>query len=435
MRKEENKSSKECVDIFDVSYEGAGVGKIGGQIVFVPKTLPEEQVEVEIVKRSKSFLNGRLLGVKVSNQLRIEPKCPYFEMCGGCDFQHCDREYELFLKQKILKSELAKVGFCGDAKMNVAPQRYAYRNKVKFEIKDGKLGYFKPKSHVFFEVKFCPIACEEINQIIPKIEQFLTENRLKFLKNVYIKKVDGNIAICFLFDKNAEKMQKNVKNLSILDDFFVFFAYGDVLESNKTKVETLKTRKSGSTKLSQNVYGMNVSVDVSAFNQVNDGVAKLLYDFVVEETKGLRVVNAYSGQGLLSALICQNAKFVYGIEVQRSAHESAEDLRKELWKDEFRMENICGLVEEELSKIVLRDKIDCIVLDPAREGCKREVLEVILHSGIDKTIYISCNFSTLTRDLRFLTPNFDIVSVQIFDMFPCTANLETVVVLRQKKEI
>jgi len=169
---------------------------------------------------------------------------------------------------------------------------------------------------------------------------------------------------------------------------------------------------------------------VGAFNQINSKVASKMYDDVLKLVDNKRVINAYSGQGLLTYLIAQKAKFVYGIEYQKSAHLAAEKL-KELISD-YKIENVCGKVEENIGPILLRDKIDLIVLDPARKGCQKEVLDSILGSGIDEIIYISCKYSTQVRDIKILKEKYKIDSVKIFDMFPNASNVETMVFLRKK---
>ena len=131
---------KKIVDIFDISYEGAGVGKDSGKVIFVPKTLPGDQVEVEIVKDTTGFSIGRACEIVKPSDDRIEPKCPHFDVCGGCAFQHCDYEHEAKIKQKILAKELGKIGYDGDINFVKSDKRFGYRNKIKLEVEDGNLG-------------------------------------------------------------------------------------------------------------------------------------------------------------------------------------------------------------------------------------------------------------------------------------------------------
>ena len=412
--------------IFDVSYEGAGVGQVDGKIVFVPKTLPGEEVEFSPVKQTNSFAVGKVEKISTISPHRTESVCPYFDECGGCDFLHCDYEYEKELKTKILADELKKVGFHGKIEYQPNDKRLCYRNKIKFEIRENKLGFFKAKSNEFLEIKKCFLASEKIENAANLVREFLQKFGMKHAKSVYIKEFDENVAICFLFDKNIKNWQKNAKNLRFFGNFSVFFAFGKILESDKTQIVCAHNPQN----LCKSFMGVKAGSSISAFNQINDFVAEKLYNFVLEKAKGKRVVNAYSGQGLLSYLLSKECKFVYGIEYQKSAHESAENLI-----DAQNVKNICGKVEEELSQILLADKISLIILDPAREGCDKAVLGSIISGKIPEIFYISCNFSSLTRDIAFLSDFYEIESVKIFDMFPCTANMETACILRRKSKI
>ncbi len=414
------------VDIYDISYEGAGVGRINNQIVFVPKTLKNEKVRVKIVKRHSSFLIGKIDGIIKQSEKRIDAKCQHFSVCGGCDFQHCDSDEEKKIKIGILKKELSKAGYVGDVDFVEAERRFGYRNKIKLEVRDGKLGFFKAKTRDFFEVERCEIASEKINQILPVLKKFVAENKLTGLSSVYLKQVEEKVAICFLFPKNFEKTMKNVKNLGVFDGFSVFFAFGDVLESNSTKVFHIF----GDGKLIKKFGEIEIAIDVSSFNQINDEIAEKLYEFVEKFCENKRVVNAYSGQGFLTYLIAQRAKFVYGIEYQKASHQAAERLCAMC--DGYKTENICGKVEDCLKTVLLKDRIDVIVLDPAREGCDKRVLDAIVAGGLDSVIYVSCNFATLVRDLKVLGEFYDVEMVKIFNMFPCCVNMETVAVLKRK---
>ena len=151
--------------------------------------------------------------------------------------------------------------------------------------------------------------------------------------------------------------------------------------------------------------------------QVNDEIAFKLYDEIISLTSGQNVINAYSGQGLLSVLLSTKCQHVVGIEMQKSAHEIAEKIKTQ------NVTNLNGKVEDILPNLVKKQRYDIIILDPAREGCKKEVLSAIKNEKIHNIIYISCNFPSLIRDLKLLD-NYQIELVEIFDMFPNTANME-----------
>ena len=199
----------------------------------------------------------------------------------------------------------------------------------------------------------------------------------------------------------------------------IIAAVGDILESNKTKIY----KEYNKTIAKYEILGEVFDVDAKAFLQVNKCVTEKLYKYVIENVDGKVVINAYSGQGLLSRLLAKKAQKVIGIEVQSSAHRSAEMIKTD------NMQNFNAKVEDIIYSI--SKGVDGIVLDPAREGCNAKVLEEITKSNIKNIIYISCNFSTLTRDLKLLTKFYKILKIKCFDMFSRTANIETCVVLEK----
>lgn len=422
------KNKENVVDIYDISYEGAGVGRMDGKIVFVPKTLKNEKVKLSVTKENSSFMIGKVTEVLQASEERKTPKCPYFDECGGCDFQHCEYQTEKQMKLDILKNQLRKVGHTCEIGFVESDKRFGYRNKIKLEIRDGKVGYFKAKSRDFLAVESCVIATKSINEAIKIVQKFLSENTLSEAKSVYIKQVGEAVAVCFLFDKNCSRIMKKVLKFDVFGEILVFFAFGDVLESNSTRVFKVY----GKTNLFLNLGEERIEVEVSAFNQINDYVAEKLYDYITQFCKDKRVVNGYSGQGLLTYKIAQNAKFVYGIEYQIFAHKSAEKLAK--FCKGYKIQNICGRVEQKLGEVLAKDRIDILVLDPPREGCAKEVLDAIKQSKLKDILYVSCNFSTLARDLKSLQNFYRIESVKIFDMFPCCCAMETVVLLERREE-
>ena len=401
------------IKILDISYNGKGVGKEeGGKTIFVPKVDVGEEAEVEVLKTNKTFDEGKVLTLLNTSSHRIKPKCPYFEKCGGCDFQHLTYEREKEIKIKIIKREFEKIGVKENIEFVDSEKRFNYRNKITLKHQNGKLGFNEASSHNFVEISFCPLADERINNSIGDVLEFLKTKHFSFLKSVSFLLSESDVLITFLFTQR-EKLVLN----EVLKAYSVFFAVGEVLE--KARITKVFGKE-----CFYKVCGVSFPLFPTSFLQVNTLVSEKLYQFVQHNVRDSRVVNAYSGQGVLSVILAEKNEFVFGIEYQKSSHEIAEKIKTK------NMINFCGKVENVLPK--LTDKVDAIVLDPARAGCKKEVLEAISKSNIAKIVYISCNFATLIRDLSFLLKDFEIENATIFDMFPLTANLETCVILTKK---
>lgn len=401
------------IKILDISYNGKGVGKEeGGKTIFVPKVDVGEEVEVEVSKTNKTFDEGKVLTLLNTSSHRIKPKCPYFEKCGGCDFQHLTYEREKEIKTEIIKREFEKIGVKEKIEFIESEKRFNYRNKITLKHQNGKLGFNEASSHNFVEISFCPLADERINKAIGKVLEFLKTKHFSFLKSVSFLLSESDVLITFLFTQH-EKLVLN----EALKAYSVFLAVGEVLE--KARITKVFGKE-----CFYKVCGVNFPLFPTSFLQVNTLVSEKLYQFVQHNVRDTRVVNAYSGQGVLSVILAEKNEFVFGIEYQKSSHEIAEKIKTK------NMINFCGKVEDVLPK--LTDKVEAIVLDPARAGCKKEVLEAISKSSIAKIVYISCNFATLMRDLSLLLKDFKTEKISIFDMFPQTANLETCVILTKK---
>ena len=401
------------IKILDISYNGSGVGKEkSGKTIFVPKVDVGEEAEVEVLKTNKTFDEGKVLTLLNTSSHRIKPKCPYFENCGGCDFQHLTYEREKEIKLKIIKREFEKIGVKENIEFVDSKKRFNYRNKITLKHQNGKLGFNEASSHNFVEISFCPLADERINKAIGEVLEFLKTKHFSFLKSVSFLLSESDVLITFLFTKR-EKLVLN----EALKAYSVFLAVGEVLE--KARITKVFGKE-----CFYKVCGVSFPLFPTSFLQVNTLVSEKLYQFVQHNVRDTRVVNAYSGQGVLSVILAEKNEFVFGIEYQKSSHEIAEKIKTK------NMINFCGKVEDVLPK--LTDKVEAIVLDPARAGCKKEVLEAISKSSIAKIVYISCNFATLMRDLSFLLKDFKIENATIFDMFPQTANLETCVILTKK---
>lgn len=389
------------LEIIDFGYDGEGVARSGGKVFFVPKTIVGEKVKAQIVKENAKFCHCKLIEVIHKAGERQDSPCPYFDKCGGCNFQHISYEKELEIKKSRLKKEFEKVGYFGEIPLVSSEEVYGYRNKIRFKVKNGQTGFFEEKTNDFLSVKKCLLINDKMNNMVDKVNAFLKTNRAK-VDEVVLNLVNGKIIVDFV---SKEKLGKD---FAPSFDFVYLNHKGDTVSGEE--------------------QGIKYNFVGDMFRQVNESVAKSIYGEVETKASGKVIINAFSGAGVLSGILAKKASKVYGIELNKNAHESAEEMKK--MNNILSLENICGYVEKEIDKI--EEQIDCIVLDPPRAGCHRGVIDYILTKQIPSIIYVSCNPATLVRDLKLLQEKFDIESVKGFDMFPRTANIETMVVLKLK---
>jgi len=390
------------LEIVDYGYDGEGVAKKDGKVFFVPKTIVGEKVVAGVIKENSKFCHCKVLNLVEETQEREIAPCPYFDKCGGCNFQHISYEKELEIKKSRLLKEFAKISEIKDVEIVSGKNMYEYRNKIRFKVLNKRLGFYEEKTNNFLEIKKCMLVCEKMNSMIEKINLFLSKSKNIF-DEVVLHNIGGEILVDFL---SKEKIS-DMKDFDSFEHVFV--------NHNGKAVENEE-------------FGLKYFFVGDMFRQINDDVACQLYEEVQRIAKGKNIINAFSGAGVLSGVLAKKANKVFGIELNKSATQSAEKLKQA--NGISNLTNICGYVEKEIGKI--KEKIDCVVLDPPRAGCDKKVLEYILTNKIPLIIYVSCNPATLVRDVALLKDKFEIESIKAFDMFPRTANIETLAVLRLK---
>lgn len=444
--------------IINQGINGEGVALNNGKIYFVPNAITGETVECEVVKDFGNFANTKLIQTITPSANRVKPVCPYYEKCGGCDLQHMNYDTQLEFKQNLVKSTLKKVG---GIEVEVAPtiacnNQFNYRNKVSFSCSENTIGFKSKSSNNIVDVEFCPLADKSINQVYAAIRKYLSRNDIPALKNIVIRQLEGQALIAIVVSKKQnlqglfDLLKQQIENFGL---FMVINTRKDsvVLTNNIIHIGGLK-----------NIHLLNdfdLTLTVDSFYQTNVDIQNKLYNHILSQIEAEdNVVNGYSGAGLLSAEIAKKAKHVYGIEINNSAHNDAENLKK--CNKISNLTNICGDFFENfknlanlsskqnnqtinnkrkadsnktLSNHTLTDNQVCnvLVLDPSKKGCGKNVMQAIC--GVEKIIYVSCNPIALAKDLREIKNDYEIANIQPFDMFPNTVSVETCATLTKKR--
>lgn len=414
--------------IFDYGMNGEGVAKIDGKVFLIENALIGEEVTFEILKDNQNYALGKANEIAVTSPNRVIPPCPYFYECGGCNLQHMNYEEQLKFKQLLVKKTLKKVAGIDVQVDNTLPSlnQFGYRNKSSFNYKDKKLGFFKFDSKEIVEIDKCLISSEQINKVLKIVKTYILEkNKLaNNLKNIVIRAIDDQILVGVV-----------VKEKIVLDGLFEllkqnFSNIGLYLIVNKRKDSVVLDGKvshiAGIDKIEIVNFGIKYKIDLIGFQQINLDIQNKIYKEVLENIDNKSVVvNGFSGQGLLSAILSTKAKYVYGIEINAKSHNSAEKLKQV--NSIKNMQNIHGDFFNEIKKI---KKYNTLVLDPSKKGCGKNVMEHL--KSAQKIIYISCNPIALSKDLKIIKNDYEIKKVIPFDMFPNTISVETIVVLEKK---
>ena len=439
------KNDRYIVTIEDVGMDGEGIAKVDGQVVFVPFALLDEEVEIQIINTKTKFAIGKIVNIIKQSEFRVVPKCPYFFKCGGCDIQHISYEDQLRFKENSLKTTLKKVGGI-DFKINpIVPnnKEFEYRNKVALPVtfQNGKtqIGMYRKNSHKIVEIENCIIQETFVKKLIEITNKYIAENNIVgYDEELHTGTMRHIVARCFN-NKILVTIVATNKNLKNLNQFAKmleenFDEYGLELNINNKRTNVIMGNEtihiSGINTLNVDELDVKYSVSNTSFMQVNNYIRNEIYNYVLSLISNSDIIlDLYSGAGVLTAMLSKRAKEVYGVEIVPSSVANANALM--LANGITNVTNILGDVEVELQK--LSKKLNgnfSVVLDPPRKGISEKVVETLNKTKPQKIIYISCNPATLSRDLKNLTQNFDILTITPFDMFPQTKHLETVVELK-----
>lgn len=443
-------NKNEYVEITIDSYgeKGEGVGRYNGLAVFVPFAIVGERVRAKIILSKKSYAVGKLVEIIESSPERVSPPCPYFTKCGGCQLMHMsESEQRRFKRQKVSDSmqRIAKLDVVVD-KVVSGEKSLRYRNKLQMPLtssQNGGLvgGFYAPFSHRIVPIDDCLIQTKTSIEVFRKVKEFADENGISgydekvfsgLLRHLVLRVADsGILATVVINGKRLPKCEKLVEKLETLSTPFGLYVNEN---TENTNVVTGKrfTHVSGLKELCFSDDGIKYSVLPQSFLQVNDEIKDRLYADclrLAEIDENTVAINAYSGAGLLTALAAKRAKLAIGIEIVAEATENADKLKER--NGIKNMRNINGDCAEKLPQVVkeFANEKTVLLLDPPRKGVDEKTLATVLQASPEKIAYISCNPSTLARDVGILKEKYDVLSVTPYDMFPQTSHVETVVVM------
>ncbi|MDO6448898.1 23S rRNA (uracil(1939)-C(5))-methyltransferase RlmD [Oceanobacillus profundus] len=437
----------------DLTHEGNGVGKINGYPLFVPNVLPGEEAIVKIVKVNKNFGFGKLMELTKSSPERVEPTCHVH--CGGCQLQHMSYKLQLDMKQNQVKNVMKKVAHLPYVPIHPImgmKHPYHYRNKVQVPVgeKNGELivGYYQKRSHRIVEnMDTCSIQAETINEILPVVRQlanqlgiepYQEENHCGDLRHIMIRTGHAtNDVMIVLVTRTNRLPNKDV----LIDELTRRFPQikSIVQNVNEKRTNVILGEKTkvlwGETYIYDKIGDITFAISAKSFYQVNPIQTKVLYDKALEFANigsDDVVVDAYCGIGTISLFLAQKAKKVYGIEVVPDAIADAK--KNAALNGITNVEFTVGQAEKVMPKWKEQGLTpDVIVVDPPRKGCEADFLQAMIDMEPKRIVYVSCNPSTLARDLRILEDGGYVAKeVQPVDMFPSTNHVEAVTWLERR---
>ena len=440
------------IRIDDLAMGGDGVGRSGGLAIFVPDSVPGDELKVKLIELKKNFARAKIIDIVKPSPDRVTPKCPLSKDCGGCQWQSISYPVQLKYKTKIVQETLDRLGKL-KVKVNDIigmDEPWGFRNKIQYPIGDARremrdakvvMGYYKQGTHEIVDIDSCPIEHPKLSKAAKIVKEILNklgyasynEDRSSGLFRHLRARIGfgtGEVLLTFITNQNAipgsRELIKETVNRCKKEDINVVGICHNINPRQTNVIMGEKNRTLwGRDYLFDKIGDLKLKVSNASFYQTNPIQTRVLYDKALElasVSKDDTVIDAYSGIGTIALWFARYSNYVYGIEeVKQAVYDAAENAQ--LNKIENCRFNL-GKVERLLSEL---KEGDVLILDPPRGGCEEKVLKTIVKSKFRKIIYISCNPSTLARDLAYLSINgFKVDTVQLVDMFPHSFHIETV---------
>lgn len=432
--------------VHDIGVHGEGIGNYEGMTIFIEGALPGEKVQGKIITRKQKYCQAKLLHIKHPCRERVQPPCPYYDKCGGCQIMHMSYEGQLKIKTKRVQDAIIRIAKIKNLEvMPCVPsdEEFAYRNKIQLPItQDKQLGLYQKRSHSIVPIDHCIVHQEIGEEIFHHVQALISKSSIApydettgkgELRHVIIRSTKQTAQALVGFVTTMTPSHEVVKIASSLMQQFSnlqgVIHIRNTSNTNKILSSVITTLK-GKNEVIEQLDDLKFSYSLQSFFQINPSQAASIYLAAVNYaniSKEDTILDAFCGVGTLALFFAKYAKQAWGIECVDAAIQNA--------KKNARINNIknasfmVGEIENHIQRFL---NIDWVILNPPRKGCSDSCLKGVLKIKPKGIIYMSCDPATLSRDLYFLTTNgFSVEMVQPFDMFPQTMHVETLCILKR----
>jgi len=377
------------------------------KVILIRGAIPGEVVEVTIEEKKKDYALARVLNVIEASEHRIEPKCPVFGLCGGCQLQFVSHEKQRLMKDEIILDSLRRIG---GIEISLEPPLsglvWNYRRRAQFKVsRHGEVGLFRESSRDIVTFQGCPLMDHKINALLQKIKE---NDSARNLSEIHM--AVGDSAIVFLKGREYDRA---------LSDAYMEIGFSGVMIGDDTPA--------GGAFTMLDLNGLKYTVSPRTFFQAHWALNKEVVDFVVQQLSplsGKKVLDLYAGAGNFSIPLAANDAEVVAVEGNFLAVADGER------NAELNGLKNCRFVRMATEKYKIKKKFDVLVLDPPRPGLTTDMIIKTLENPADIIVYLSCNPSTLARDLKKLKDKYEIRTVRQIDFFPNTFHIETIAFLQ-----
>lgn len=446
-----NIGSEYTVKVEKMINEGYALARVNNIPVFISEACPNDVVKIKINKINKNYLQAEIIEIIEPSPQRVKPLCSLHNVCGSCNWQHIAYEEQLNQKQLIVSETLKRIaGNSTNVEKTIpSPKIAEYRCKVQLPVSQTKVskrilsGYYKKNSHELINIKFCPMQPQIINEITEfiKVEAqklglsgYDEKSHKGLLKHIVYRISSDLNDILVILVINADKYEKTLNELTEVISKQFPSIKGICVNYNSRKTNVIMSQKT------QKIYGNDYYIEklsnykykisANSFFQVNPLCAELIFNKVLElinsRIEKPSILDAYSGVSSFGVWLSSIASRVVCIEEVLSASQDAK-CNIEL-NNLNNIEIINGDASVEFKKLIDRnEKFDVSLTDPPRKGCSEESLNNLIKLTNKYIVYVSCNVSTLARDMKILNESgFKTIYVQPVDMFPNTYHVETI---------
>ena len=436
--------------IDDLAFGGEGVGRADGYVVFVPGGLPGDRVRVRLAQVRSRFGRGVIESIEQASPQRVDAPCPYFGRCGGCRLQHVAYDAQLAFKAKQVADALERLGGLRDAPVRPiigADLTFGYRNKMEFTVARGPAAapvvglHEADRYDSVLDIDRCLLQSDRMNALLTEARAFFAERGL----TVYEQETgEGLLRFLMLREgKQTGELMTNVvtsapavSELAPLAERLTARVAGTtsvVMNVNPKKASVAvgveEHLLGGRDHIREGMGGLTFQVSANSFFQTNTRQAERLFELVTEST-GLTgtetVLDLYSGTGAISLLLARRCRWVYGIELVQAAVDDAavNAAANRITNCTF----LCGEVRFVLPSLIGKGvTAEVVVADPPRAGFHPKALHALITLQARRVVYVSCNPTTLARDLgELVRGGYRLEWVQPVDMFPHTPHIEAV---------
>ncbi|MDA8904540.1 23S rRNA (uracil(1939)-C(5))-methyltransferase RlmD [Flavobacteriaceae bacterium] len=468
MRRKKNKEFNN-ITIERVGSKGKSIGTADdGKTIIIDGGAPGDLVNILTTKQRKSYYQGKITEFHKYSDIRTNPKCEHFGICGGCKWQHIKYEEQLKFKEVEVKNNLLRIGNLTLPKITPikgAANNYFYRNKMEYSFSDSRwlsleeikskkiikeknaLGFHIPGMwNKVVDINKCWLQVDSTNTLRNSIKDFSIKNNIPFfnhssqtgdLRTLMIRTTSTNEVMVLV-----QFYSDNKKNRELLLDFLIeeFPKINSLLyvvnnKANDTIYDQEVKTYYGNSFITEKMEGLEFKINAKSFYQTNSDQAYELYKIVreISDLKSTDIVyDLYTGTGTIALFISKNVKKVVGIEAVPDAIAAAKEnaINNKILNTDFHVGDMKSVFNNDFIK--LNGNPDVIITDPPRDGMHKKVIQQIKNISPKKIVYVSCNSATQARDLELLKDEYNIINLQAVDMFPQTHHVENVVLLKKK---